>query len=54
MDVALLLMLAIALSAIMTGAWAVQRMTGASGWIDTIWSITVGLGGMAALVMARI
>lgn len=52
MDVALLLMLAIALSAIMTGAWAVQRMTGASGWIDTIWSITVGLGGMAAAVFA--
>lgn len=53
MDAALLLMLAIALSAIMTGAWAVQRMTGASGWIDTIWSVAVGLGGMAAVVLAE-
>lgn len=53
MDFALLLMLAIALSVIMTGAWAIQRMTGASGWIDTIWSIAVGLGGMAAALFAE-
>jgi steroid 5-alpha reductase family enzyme len=52
MDVALLLTLAIGLSVIMTGAWAVQRMSGSSGWIDTIWSIAVGLGGMAAALLA--
>ena len=39
---------AIALSLIMTGAWAVQRATGRSGWIDTIWSFGVGVVGAAA------
>ena len=41
----------VALSAIMAGAWLVQRRTGNSGWVDTIW--TFGLGGtglVAALV----
>lgn len=52
MDAMLLLLLAIGLSVTMTGAWAIQRMTGASGWIDTIWSAAVGLGGMAAAVFA--
>ena len=41
-----LLIAAIALSAIMTIAWQVQRMTGNSGWIDTIW--TFGTGAVAA------
>lgn len=53
MDIVLLLVLAIGLSVIMTGAWAMQRATGASGWIDTIWSIAVGLGGMAAALFAE-
>jgi steroid 5-alpha reductase family enzyme len=53
MDVVLLLLLAIGLSAIMTGAWLIQRATGASGWIDTIWSIAVGLAGMAAAFLAE-
>lgn len=53
MDVMLILLLAIGLSVAMTGAWAVQRMTGASGWIDTIWSAAVGLAGMAAAVFAE-
>jgi steroid 5-alpha reductase family enzyme len=53
MDGTLLLTLAIGLSVIMTGAWAVQRATGASGWIDTIWSTAVGLGGMAAAAFAE-
>lgn len=53
MDAMLLLLLAIGLSVTMTGAWAIQRMTGASGWIDTIWSAAVGLGGMAAAVFAE-
>lgn len=53
MDLALLLMLAIGLSVLMTGAWAIQRVTGASGWIDTIWSVAVGLGGMCAAAFAE-
>lgn len=52
MDAALLFLLALGLSVLMTGAWAVQRLTGASGWIDTIWSLAVGLGGMAAAIFA--
>jgi len=39
---------AIALSLIMTGAWAVQRATGRSGWIDAIWSFGVGVVGAGA------
>ncbi|MGV3551184.1 DUF1295 domain-containing protein [Rhizobium sp.] len=53
MDAILLLTLAIGLSVIMTGAWAIQRVTGASGWIDTIWSVAVGIGGMAAALFAE-
>ena len=51
MDAELLILLAIALSAMMTGAWAIQRATGSSGWIDTIWSFAVGVGGIAAAVL---
>ena len=40
-----LLAAAIALCAIMAGAWQVQRLTGNSGWIDTIW--TFGTGAVA-------
>ena len=43
-----------ALSLIMTMAWVVQRRTGNSGWIDTIWSFAVGLvGSEAALAPIR-
>jgi steroid 5-alpha reductase family enzyme len=52
MDGMLLLMLAIGLSVTMTVAWAIQRMTGASGWVDMIWSAAVGIGGMAAAAFA--
>jgi steroid 5-alpha reductase family enzyme len=52
MDVFLLIILAIFLSAAMAGAWAIQRWTGRSGWIDTIWSFAVGSGGMAAALFA--
>lgn len=53
MDFYLLLFLAIGLSLAMTAAWAVQRLTGASGWIDTIWSLAVGCGGIAAAIFAH-
>ncbi len=52
MDVLFLFLIAIGLSLAMTAAWAVQRRTGASGWIDTIWSFAVGLGGVAAIVIS--
>jgi steroid 5-alpha reductase family enzyme len=53
MDLPLLIALAIGLSGIMTVAWAIQRATGSSGWIDTIWSFAVGIGGMAAALFTE-
>lgn len=47
----LLVIIAIWLSLAMAGAWAVQRATGLSGWIDTIWSLAVGTGGIAAALL---
>lgn len=43
----LLLTTASGLSAAMTGAWALQRCTGQSGWIDAIWSFAIGAAGVA-------
>ncbi len=40
------LVAAIALCLAMSLAWAAQRRTGRSGWIDTIWSAAVGLVGV--------
>jgi steroid 5-alpha reductase family enzyme len=37
----------IGLAVVMAGAWKVQRLTGASGWIDAIWTFGVGLAGVA-------
>lgn len=48
MDWFLLVVIAVGMSLAMAVAWAVQRMTGVSGWIDTIWSFSVGVGGVAA------
>jgi steroid 5-alpha reductase family enzyme len=44
--VAAFLIAEIALAAIMAGAWAVERATGRTGWIDAIW--TFGVGATAA------
>lgn len=45
-----LLIMAVALSALMTLAWGVQQRTGNSGWVDTIWTFSVGLvGAVSAL-----
>jgi len=44
---------ALALALIMAGAWLVQRRTGKSGWVDTIWTFAVGLVG-AGLALAPI
>jgi len=35
--------MAVALSAVMGGAWLIQRSTGMTGWIDVCWTFGVGL-----------
>src|ERR1700754_3934935 len=37
--------IAVALSVRMAGAWAVHQRTGNSGWVDTIWTFSLGLIG---------
>src|SRR5271154_4762248 len=37
--------IAVSLSLLMAVAWAVQQRTGNSGWVDTIWTFSVGLTG---------
>ena len=34
------------LSACMAGAWFLQRATGNSGWVDAVWSFSIGLAGV--------
>lgn len=52
MQFGLLLIVATSLSAIMAFAWALARSTGKSGWIDAIWSFSVGAGSVIAVVLA--
>ena len=40
--------IAMALSILMAGAWMVQQRTGNSGWVDTIWTFSLGLVGAAS------
>jgi steroid 5-alpha reductase family enzyme len=40
-----LLAIAVSLSILMAFAWVVQQKTGNSGWVDTIWTFSVGLVG---------
>jgi steroid 5-alpha reductase family enzyme len=40
--------IAVALAVLMAGAWAVQQSTGNSGWVDTIWTFSLGLVGAAS------
>jgi len=37
--------IALSLSVLMAGAWIVQQRTGNSGWVDTIWTFSLGLVG---------
>lgn len=37
-----------ALSILMTIAWVVQQRTGNSGWVDTIWTFSLGLTGVVS------
>jgi steroid 5-alpha reductase family enzyme len=45
---AALVLIAVSLSILMTGAWLLQQRTGNSGWVDTIWTFALGLVGAAA------
>jgi steroid 5-alpha reductase family enzyme len=44
---AALVAIAMTLSLLMAGAWVVRERTGNSGWVDTIWTFSVGLVGAA-------
>lgn len=52
MQLSLLLIVAFCLSAIMALAWLIERKTGKSGWIDAIWSFSVGGGSILAVLLA--
>lgn len=43
-----LVAIAVSLSVLMAGAWAVQQRSGNSGWVDTIWTFSLGLTGAAS------
>jgi steroid 5-alpha reductase family enzyme len=43
-----IMVMALSLSAMMAMAWVVQQRTGNSGWVDTIWTFSVGLVGAAS------
>lgn len=45
--IGLILAVAAGLAMAMAGAWAVQRATGNSGWVDAVWSFATGLAGVA-------
>ncbi|WP_291854402.1 DUF1295 domain-containing protein [Bradyrhizobium sp.] len=40
--------IAISLAVLMAGAWVMQQRTGNSGWVDTIWTFSLGLVGVAS------
>src|ERR1700729_3265904 len=40
--------IALSLSILMAGAWVVQQRSGNSGWVDKIWTFSVGLVGGAS------
>jgi steroid 5-alpha reductase family enzyme len=40
--------IAVSLSVLMAGAWVVQQRSGNSGWVDTIWTFSLGLVGVGA------
>ncbi len=52
MSILPLVVIAMFLSLAMAGAWAIQRVSRKSGWIDTVWSVGVGIGGIVAAAYA--
>jgi steroid 5-alpha reductase family enzyme len=51
MIVVVVLAAALTLALFMAAAWLVQKRTGRSGWVDTIWSFAVGLVGAGLSLM---
>lgn len=47
-----LVVIAAALSVIMTGAWFAWRRTGNSGWVDTVWTFGLGLTGIVGALVS--
>ena len=47
-----LIAIALSLSILMALAWVVQQGTGNSGWVDTIWTFSVGLVGAHSALLA--
>ena len=45
---------AILLSAIMAGAWTLQRATRNSGWVDVVWSFGLGIAGLVLALVPGI
>src|SRR6476659_5083877 len=43
-----LVAITVSLSVLMAGAWVVQQRTGNSGWVDTIWTFSLGLVGVGS------
>ena len=48
---ALSIVVALCLALVMGGAWLAQRLTGNAGWVDVVWSIGTGLGGIACALV---
>lgn len=48
MYLAALAAIAVSLSALMAGAWVAQQRTGNSGWVDTTWTLSLGLVGVGS------
>jgi steroid 5-alpha reductase family enzyme len=42
--------IAVSLSVLMAGAWMVQQRTGNSGWVDTIWTFSLGFVGSGSVL----
>lgn len=51
MDTPTLVSLALGLSGLMLMAWVIQQATRSSGLVDTIWTLAVGIGGVAAVLL---
>ncbi len=52
MSLATIIIAALLLSALMSAAWLIQRISGNSGWVDTIWSLATGIGCLVAIGLA--
>ncbi len=48
--IAVFVIAAVLLSALMAGAWCVQRFTDNSGWVDVVWSFGMGIAGLVLAV----